>query len=271
MSKRTGLVVAAGAVAALLAAAPARAIDPWEAPPFPDDNSATLNTLGHGGEQIHDLDQGGTATNDIDWVTVPTLARHSYEVRLSNASVQFDWGACTDCAQFERVSAAGAILTDDVSTVNEGGLESYDRSVRWIATANTTNEYVRITGNQDVSETSSSVYTLRYWDTTYSIPRWNHTGTQTTVVLVTNLTQNPVSVVVHFYSATGGLLATASYSLLPNALNVLSTGLIPALAGQSGHIHIAHTAGYGGLSGKAVALEPSTGFTFDTAMTPIPQ
>jgi hypothetical protein len=270
MSKRTGVVVA-GAVTALLAAAPARAIDPWEAAPFPDDNSATLNTLGHGGEQTHDLDQGGTATNDIDWVTVPTLARHSYEARLSNASVQFDWGACTDCAQFERVSSTGTILTDDVGTVNEGGLESYDRSVRWIASANATNEFVRITGHQDVTETSSAVYTLRFFDTTYSIPRWNQTGTQTTVFLVTNLTQAAASVSVHFYNASGSLLATASYSLPANGLNVLSTGSVAALAGQSGHAHVVHTAGYGGLSGKAVALEPSTGFTFDTAMTPIAQ
>jgi hypothetical protein len=27
---------------------------------------------------------------------------------------------------------------------------------------------------------------------------------------------------------------------------------------------------YGGLTGKAVALEPSTGFTFDTVIAPIP-
>jgi hypothetical protein len=34
-------------------------------------------------------------------------------------------------------------------------------------------------------------------------------------------------------------------------------------------VQIAHVGGYGALSGKAVSLEPSTGFTFDTAMTPI--
>jgi hypothetical protein len=268
MSKR---IVLAAAAAVLVSVAPAWAIDPWEAPPFPDDTSATLNTLGHGGQQIHDLDQGGTATNDIDWVTVPTLARHSYEVRLSNASVQFDWGVCTDCAQFERVSSTGTILTEDVGVVNEGGFESYERSVRWVAANNATNEYVRITGHQDANETASAVYTLRYWDTTYSIPRWNQTGTQTTVVLVTNLTQAAANVNLYFYNASGSLLATATYVLPPNGLNVLSTGSVSALAGQSGHLHIAHTAGYGGLSGKAVALEPATGFTFDTVMAPIPQ
>jgi hypothetical protein len=33
---------------------------------------------------------------------------------------------------------------------------------------------------------------------------------------------------------------------------------------------IAHTGGYGALA-KSVALEPSTGFSFDTPFTPIPR
>jgi len=168
-------------------------------------------------------------------------------------------------------TSTGTILTDDVGTVNEGGIESYVRSVRWIAGANVTNEYIRVTGDTTVSETSSDVYTVRFFDTTYSIPRWNSSGTQTTVIFITNLTQTAASVTLNFYSGTGALLSTASFTLQPNALNVLSTASIPALAGQSGHLHVTHTAGYGGLSGKAVALEPSTGFTFDTAMIPIAQ
>ena len=62
-----------------------------------------------------------------------------------------------------------------------------------------------------------------------------------------------------------------SVTIPQNGQSILSTASIPALAGQSGHAHVVHTAGYGGLSGKAVALEPSTGFTFDTAMIPISQ
>ncbi len=220
--------------------------------------------------QTHDLDQAG-GPNDVDWMVVPTLARHSYEARLSGANQKYDWGACAGCAQFERVGFAGEILTDDVSTVNEGSFESYVRSVRWIASASTTTEYIRVTGDGTVTENSSDIYTVRFFDTTYSIPRWNSSGTQTTVILVTNLTQTMANVVLNFYNPTGGLVATVTYNLQPNALNVFNTASVPALAGQSGHIHVTHTAGYGGLSGKAVALEPSTGFTFDTAMTPISQ
>ena len=269
MSKRIGLVVAAG-VAALLAAAPARAVDVWDAGHFGDDNAGSLNSLAHGSVQTHDLDQAGGA-NDVDWMVVPTLARHSYEARLSGANQEYDWGACPDCAQFERVSSTGTILTDDVGTVNEGSIESYVRSVRWIASANVTNEYIRVTGDSNFTESSSDVYTIRFFDTTYSIPRWNSSGTQTTVFLITNLTQQSVIVTVHFYSASGTLITSSTVTIPQNGQSILSTASIPALAGQSGHAHVVHTAGYGGLSGKAVALEPSTGFTFDTAMIPISQ
>jgi hypothetical protein len=271
MSKRSGLAMAAGAVAAILAAAPARAVDPWEAPPYPDDNGATINTLGHGSVQVHDLDQGGTATNDIDWVAVATLDRHSYEVRLNNASVQFDWGICTDCAQFERVSIAGSILTEDVPSVAVGVNESYDRSVRWVATASTLQEYVRVTGHQDVAETANSVYTLRFWDTTYSIARWNNSASQVTVVVLSSQAQANASGNIYFYSSAGTLLHTQGFTLAQNQTFVFNTSSVPALVGQSGYAQVAHTAGYGGLSGKAVSLEPTTGFTFDTGLTAMPQ
>ena len=45
---------------------------------------------------------------------------------MSGANQEYDWGACPSCAQFERVNGAGTVLTDDVGTVNEGGIESWD-------------------------------------------------------------------------------------------------------------------------------------------------
>ncbi len=263
-----GAALAAGVA---MAASPASAHDPWEFTNGGNDSSFSRLSIGNGAAQVHDLDQTGGA-NDVDWIAVPTLARHSYEARISNTSVNFDFGACPGCAQFERVSSTGTILTEDVATVNEGSgstLEPYDRSVRWIASSNTVQEFIRVTAGTGVTEDPNWVYTLRFWDTTYSIPRWNQSGTQTTVILITNLTQAPAQVTVHFYSSTGALLASNTVSVAQNGLSVLGTASIPALSGQSGHAHVVHTAGYGGLAGKAVALESSTGFTFDTAMIPI--
>ncbi len=269
MSKR----VAGGAgvvVVALLTAAPARAVDPWEGGPLNDDTAGSLNALGHGSVQTHDLDQAGGG-NDVDWMVVPTLLRHSYEARLGDANQEYDWGACPTCAQFERVNSAGTILTDDQSTVNEGGVEAYVRSVRWISGANSVTDYIRVTGDANHTENASSVYTVRFFDTTYLVPRWNASGGQTTVFVISNVSQTAASGAVWFYNSSGSPITSASFTLSQNQLITISTASVPALAGQSGHAHVVHTAGYGGLSGKAVALEPATGFTFDTAMTPIEQ
>ena len=48
------------------------------------------------------------------------------------------------------------------------------------------------------------------------------------------------------------------------ALNVFNVASLPALAGQSGHIVVSHDGPHGGLNIKAIALEPATGFSFDT-------
>ncbi len=51
---------------------------------------------------------------------------------------------------------------------------------------------------------------------------------------------------------------------------VFNTASVAALQNVSGTAALAHTAPYGTLAGKAVALEPATGFTFETPLEPIP-
>ena len=50
---------------------------------------------------------------------------------------------------------------------------------------------------------------------------------------------------------------------------VLDTAAV--VPGASGSLTVAHDGPYGGLVGKAVALEPSTGFSFDTPLEPRPR
>ena len=273
MKKQWRLVAAIGFVGVALAGQ-AWAVDPFENGTLGgDDGAASRVAIGHGGSQVHDLDQNGGG-DDQDWVVVPTVAGHSYEARVSNTAVWFNWGACPECANFERVDQNGAILTEDVATVNEGdgsNEEAYDRSVRWIATASTVDEYVRITGSSQMPEGPADVYTLRFWDTTYSIPRWNNVNGQVTVFLINNQVQAAVTGNIYFYSPTGTLLHTQPFTVNEHQLFVFSTGTVPALQNTSGHAYVAHNGGYGGLAGKAVALEPATGFAFDTPMAPIPQ
>jgi hypothetical protein len=261
------------ALALWAVSASVHASDPWEGNVVGDDDNMTRNTLSPGLVQVHDLDQAGGG-NDQDWAVVPTLQYHSYEARISGANVSFDFGDCTTCAQFERVDIAGAILTEDVAVVNDGAggtSEAYDRSVRWLAPQTTHREFVRVRGATGGTEDAGSTYTLRYWDTTYTVPRWNASGGQTTVLVLTNLGQVLASGWIHFFSGTGQLFASHSFSFNPNTPVVFNTASSPSLQGQSGFALIAHTGGYGALTAKAVSLEPSTGFTFDTVIAPIPQ
>jgi hypothetical protein len=71
---------------------------------------------------------------------------------------------------------------------------------------------------------------------------------------------------VFFWDAAGGALANVAVSLVPRQTFVLKTAT--AAPGASGTITVTHDAGYGRLTGKAVALEPATGFSFDSPMAP---
>jgi len=45
---------------------------------------------------------------------------------------------------------------------------------------------------------------------------------------------------------------------------------VPGLQGVGGSITITTDGRYGQLTGKAIALEPATGFSFDSPMVPLP-
>jgi hypothetical protein len=255
---------------AIAAAAPSIwALDPWESGVFGDDSVGKVNTLTHGAVQQHDLDRAGGPL-DQDWMIVPTVAGHSYEARITGANTLFDPGNCTGCGQFERVTAAGGVLQDDAAVVTAGNLPSYDRTIRWVATSTQVlDEYIRVKSGPLSDDGVGSVYTIRFWDTTYGIPRWNATKGLATVFMIQNLTPGAVTGSIRLFNAAGTLLHEQALALGPNQLQVFNSSTIPALAGQSGHAYVVHTAGYGGLAGKAVALEPATGFAMDTAMQPI--
>jgi hypothetical protein len=53
----------------------------------------------------------------------------------------------------------------------------------------------------------------------------------------------------------------------PRASYVFDTRGDAALFGAAGTVRVTHDGGYAAVSGKAVALEPATGFTFDTPLT----
>jgi hypothetical protein len=51
----------------------------------------------------------------------------------------------------------------------------------------------------------------------------------------------------------------------------VNTSTIVGVAGQGGTLTVSHDGRYGDLAGKTVALEPSSGFSFDSPMTARPR
>jgi hypothetical protein len=118
---------------------------------------------------------------------------------------------------------------------------------------------------------ADDVYRIRLYDTTYSITRFNNSATQATVLSLQNPTPAPALVRVMFWGATGTLLRLVESTIPARGNVVLNTSVVPELSGRSGSITVTSDAPYGALTGKAVALEPATGFSFDDVMRPRPR
>ncbi len=131
-----------------------------------------------------------------------------------------------------------------------------------------TDEIVRVrTGVWPAPGDGNDVYALRARETTYSVPRFNNSASQATVLLVQNPTPSTVRATACFWSEGGALLGTHGPVDLPaRGLLVLDTRAVPGAASAAGSITLVHDAPYGALAGKAVAVEPGSGFGFDSPM-----
>ena len=254
---RARMATLAALVGVLALGATARAADPWDqAPPgFDDDNAIdTLNAIDHRSEQVHDVDAIG-AIADEDWYIVSADARTSHEVVIDDLQ-----GEVLPFSLERRDSTCMSVLQfGNPLTWQDGAAGSY---------------YVRMSGaNCAATCSSASRYRIRLLDTTGSIPRFNNSATQVTILVIHNQSSATVDGTLFFTNAAGVLLGAGEpFSLAPNATAVLNTAAIQSAAflGASGSVSVTSTARYGRLTGKAVALEPATGFTFDTALSPRP-
>jgi hypothetical protein len=133
------------------------------------------------------------------------------------------------------------------------------------------NQHIRVDGTCATPCGADDVYRIRAFETTYSIPRFNNSGTQVTVLLL----QNPAGYTIHghawFWKSSGVLLGQLPFTLAPKQTLVVNTSTIVGVAGQGGTLTISHDGRYGDLAGKTVALEPSSGFSFDSPMTARPR
>jgi hypothetical protein len=169
----------------------------------------------------------------------------------------------------QRLLLNGTKIVGSALVEEEGGVLSLD----WLGptTGAPVPSWIRVKGAAcGTSCTFTARYRARFLETTYSVPRFNNSGTQATVLIAQNATDRLCDLFFYFFDESGALIVeSAGIELAPRALAVLSAAAFAPNA--SGSIRVAHTCGYGGLSGKAVSVESATGFTFDTPFVPRPR
>lgn len=237
------------------------AIDAWDKGVPDDDVPASGTEVVHGSDEVHDL-QARRGAADVDWYRIRQQPHSSYEVVVDGAT------APVLPLVLERVAADGTTVLQTAAAAGLGGT----RSLRWEnATSNAVDgELVRVRSDGCGPKCrSTATYRLRAYETTYAIPRFNNSGTQVTVVLVQNPHGDPVSGTLWFWSASGSLLESSPFTLAPKALLVLQAQTI--VPDTSGSITLSHDGRYGELAGKAIGLEPATGFSFDTPLAARPR
>ena len=251
-------VTALALIAAAAVAGAARA-DVWDQQTLNDNSAATANELVHGSDQVHDLGAAPGPAPDEDWYRLSIKPYSSYEVVVDGVS-----GDLGPPVQVDRVTSDGTVF-GSAGPIGPG----FARSMRFHNTGPfvVEDKWIRVkSGGCTTSCTTADAYRLRFYDTTAAVARFNDSGTQITVLLLQNPTDAPIAGTAYFWSAAGTLLASPPFTLGARSTLVLNTAGVPGLAGQSGTVTVGHDGRYGDVSGKAVALEPATGFSFDSPM-----
>lgn len=186
--------------------------------------------------------------------------RASYEVVVDAVA-----GAAVPVV-LERLAADNATVLGQGSPVGTGT----SLSLRWVNSVvdPVENQHVRVRGACAAACGTGEVYRLRAYETTLRAPRFSNVGGQVTLLVLQNPSGVSVDGIVYFWDANGSPLLSQAFAVAPRQTWVLNTASVAGLAGRSGSVTVAHTAPYGVLAGKAVALEPSTGFGFDTPLAP---
>jgi hypothetical protein len=231
--------------------------DGWATIVDDDGGSRPLQEIAHGSSGRHHF-----ATGPDHLYVLRQEAYSSYEAVLDGA-----FG--TSGPQLDRMASDG--VTPVQGSIGAGTGRA--RQLRWLqdSGAPQNGQYVRVRAGCTTACSAGDGYRMRFYDTTYRIPRFNNGGTQSTVLLLQNPTTRTVNARVRFWSLSGALLYSQSATLGPRTSYRLAAASVAALAGQSGSVTIAADAGYGELSGKAVSVDAANGFAFDSPMVARPR
>lgn len=247
-------------VATFLVLAPVAAADVWDSQAQNDNTVASENELVHGSDQLHDLAALPGPAADDDFFRVSQRPYSSYEAIVDATSG--DIGAVLN---LDFTDAGGVVVPPAPSNPGLG----FSRSLRVVnntASAVDVNRIRVSSGSCTTTCTANDVYRIRFYETTYAVPRFNNSGTQVTVLILQNPASYTIAGTIRFWAANGSLVASSGFTLAAKNTLVLSTASVAP--STSGAITITHDGRFGDLSGKTVALEPATGFSFDSPMVP---
>jgi hypothetical protein len=233
--------------------------DGWGTIVDDDGGSRPLQEIAHGQRARHDF-----ATGPDHLYVLRQEPYASYEVVTDAA---FGRGSSPTGPQLHRLAADGATTLQ----ASIGAGVGMARHLRWFNDSSSaqTGEYVRVRSASCTSNCSAGDgYRLRAYDTTYRVPRFNNSASQSTVLLVQNPTSRTVNIRARFWSPGGAMLHSQAATIAAHGVYILQTASVTQLQGMSGSVTVANDAGYGELTGKTVAVEPSSGMAFDTPLVP---
>jgi len=276
-------------LAALFVTLAAAVTPSFAADPYEPDNLAALNIAlaSHGARQNRDFE----GPSDRDYVQIDAVPRRSYEVAVSTAG--FFPAVLTRRGTGDVLQQTGSGLAFNTVRDATGILGSWNPHsssvMNWIESgdAGSRTRFLRVEAGSLPHTAADSQYTLRLRETTLYCPRYNNTSGQVTVLIVQTAgpqesgeNVNGCTWTADFYDGAynvfghplnGSFQGSHSFGsgLAPNGMVIVPTTAVTA--GTSGSVQIAHTCGYGKVQAKAVSVEPSTGFTFDTVCAPRPE
>jgi hypothetical protein len=233
--------------------------DVWDTAVDTDDNTGSDNVPIHGTVQVHDLGVRPGPVADVDFYSIEAPPRTSWEAVIDGLT-----GDTGGSLSFSWLAADGTTVLANGNSLGGPSCTLCTQSARLVNNAATPLlPFIRV-GSPGCGTTCNTAdqYTFRLFETTISVPRFNNAGSQVTILLVQNTSTVSITVNTHFWNAAGGLIGTSTSAIPGRGLLALNTATVAA--GQSGSITISNNGRFGDLSAKSVALEPATGFSFDT-------
>jgi hypothetical protein len=218
-------------------------------------------------ELIHDSRETRDLAATAQSWRIDQKARSSYEIITDALTGDLGIGG----PDLQLVASDGTTVLQIGTSVSGG--DSKSLRIENATAADVTDNTIRVkteASGCNPSCDANDTFRIRAYDTTYRVSRFNNNATQVTITIIANPTSDVLIGTLWFWDGAGAFIDSRNVFVQPKGADVFNTSSQASLAGKSGTITFSNNAPYGALTGKAVAVEPATGFTFDTPMVPRP-